>query len=105
MHPCPPDQRKLHNDNSPNYIAVILAIYPQVYQNMYVVSCPTSPHAMSQVGELSSAVGELEKLEGLPKETVRDWLKDARTRLTADEALKVIRCHASLLSAKHLGKA
>ena len=56
-----------------------------------------------QVGELGSAVGELEKLEGSPRATVRDWLADAKTRLAAEDALKIIRCHASLLSAKHLG--
>lgn len=60
--------------------------------------------ATTQAGELRLAVGELEKLEGLPKETVKDWLADAQTRLRADEALRVIRCRASLLSAKHLGK-
>ncbi|CAM9968432.1 unnamed protein product, partial [Choristocarpus tenellus] len=56
-----------------------------------------------EVGELASAVGELDKLKGLPAETIRDWLSDAKTRLLADQArltaMTVIRCHASLLSA------
>lgn len=38
-----------------------------------------------QVGELKSAVGELEKLQGFPADTVRDWLADAKSRLLADE--------------------
>lgn len=38
-----------------------------------------------KAGELESAVGELEKLSGLPADVAVDWLKDAKTRLTADE--------------------
>lgn len=38
-----------------------------------------------QAGELKSAVGEVEKLSGLPADVAEDWLKDAKTRLTADE--------------------
>ncbi|CAN0214945.1 unnamed protein product, partial [Laminaria digitata] len=36
-------------------------------------------------GELKSAVGEVEKLSGLPADVAEDWLQDAKTRLTADE--------------------
>ncbi|CAM9108498.1 unnamed protein product [Discosporangium mesarthrocarpum] len=54
-----------------------------------------------EVGELSSAVQELETLEGRPALTVKDWLNDAKTRLVADQAMGVIRSHASLLSATH----
>ncbi|CAN0124888.1 unnamed protein product, partial [Hapterophycus canaliculatus] len=38
-----------------------------------------------EAGELESAVGELEKLDGLPADIAMDWLKDAKSRLTADE--------------------
>lgn len=38
-----------------------------------------------KAGELGSAVGELEKLNGLPADVAVDWLKDAKSRLTADE--------------------
>lgn len=34
---------------------------------------------------MESAVGELEKLKGLPADVAADWLKDAKSRLTADE--------------------
>lgn len=44
-----------------------------------------------KAGELESAVGELEKLSGLPADVAMDWLKDAKTRLTADEVTRVFR--------------
>ena len=43
---------------------------------------------VQQAGELKSAVEEVEKLRGLPADVAKDWLTDAKTRLTADQ----VRC-------------
>lgn len=48
------------------------------------------PCGNKQAGELKSAVGELEKLKGLPAEVAKDWLKDAKVRLTADEVRRCL---------------
>lgn len=38
-----------------------------------------------KAGELKSAVREMDKLKGMPADIARDWTKEAKVRLTADE--------------------
>ncbi|CAM9760200.1 unnamed protein product [Chrysoparadoxa australica] len=50
------------------------------------------------LGNLGQAVEELEKLQGLAAYTVSDWVAEAKGRLSADQALNVIRMHTALLN-------
>jgi hypothetical protein len=51
-----------------------------------------------QLGQLESAVEQLDKLEGQPAFTVADWKKDAMTRVALEKALKVIKMECALLN-------
>lgn len=51
-----------------------------------------------QLGELESAVEQLEKLEGQPAFTVADWKQDAMNRIVVEKALKVIKMECALVN-------
>jgi len=50
-----------------------------------------------QLGELSSAVDELEKLQGQVAFVIDDWKKAAMDRIAVDKAIKVIKLECALL--------
>lgn len=51
-----------------------------------------------QLGELERAIEQLEKLEGQPAFTVQDWTKDAKDRVAAEKAAKVIKMECAVLN-------
>lgn len=51
-----------------------------------------------QLGELETAVDELEKLSGQPAFVVADWKKNAIDRINVEKALKVIKMECALLN-------
>jgi len=50
-----------------------------------------------QLGELSAAVDELEKLQGQVAFVIEDWKKSAMDRIAVDKAIKVIKLECALL--------
>lgn len=51
-----------------------------------------------QLGDLESAVEQLDKLTGQPAFTVKDWKKDASDRIVVEKALKVIKMECALVN-------
>ena len=51
-----------------------------------------------QLGELETAVDELDKLSGQPAFVVADWKKNAIDRINVEKALKVIKMECALLN-------
>ncbi|OQR84953.1 hypothetical protein ACHHYP_12543 [Achlya hypogyna] len=52
-----------------------------------------------RAGDLETTVAELDKLQGLPKEVVADWVAAAKSRLAIEQTSKVVKAHVSLLAA------
>ncbi|KAF0718432.1 Aste57867_1696 [Aphanomyces stellatus] len=50
-------------------------------------------------GDIESAVSEVEKLSGLPRDVVSDWVAAAKSRLAVEQTAKVVKAHISLLAA------
>ncbi|KAG9408028.1 hypothetical protein AC1031_021268 [Aphanomyces cochlioides] len=50
-------------------------------------------------GDIESALIEMDKLAGLPREVVSDWVVAAKSRLAVEQTAKVVKAHVSLLAA------
>ncbi|CAK4678754.1 unnamed protein product [Aphanomyces euteiches] len=50
-------------------------------------------------GDIESALIEMDKLAGLPREVVSDWVAAAKSRLAVEQTAKVVKAHVSLLAA------
>lgn len=51
-----------------------------------------------QLGELERAVEQLEKLDGQPAFTSKDWTADAKDRVAAEKAAKVIKMECAIVN-------
>jgi hypothetical protein len=51
-----------------------------------------------QLGELERAIEQLEKLDGQPAFTAKDWTLDAKDRLAAEKAAKVIKMECAIVN-------
>jgi hypothetical protein len=51
-----------------------------------------------QLGELERAVEQLEKLEGQAAFTVKDWTREAKDRVAAEKAARVIKMECAILN-------
>ncbi|RHY30008.1 hypothetical protein DYB32_004691 [Aphanomyces invadans] len=52
-----------------------------------------------RAGDIEAAVVEVDKLSGLPREVVSDWVAAAKSRLAVEQTAKVVKAHISLLAA------
>lgn len=57
-----------------------------------------------RLGELESAVGELDKLQGQAAFAMRDWKQAAMDRITLDKAVKIIKMECALMNHNMGGK-
>ncbi|OQR97990.1 hypothetical protein THRCLA_06814, partial [Thraustotheca clavata] len=52
-----------------------------------------------RAGDIETTVKELDKLSGLSREVVKDWVDAAKSRLAIEQTSKVVKAHVSLLAA------